>query len=415
MVSRRKVSGPPAGPVCPVVSGTRPVVVGIPPVVGTAVVSDRVEEVATVVVGTGRVVEESTRAGPDPPQRPAKATRSAGRPRPWNAVPASSTSRPLHRLSAGPAIVAAMMKLQAPERDVPAGPAVLRLPPAALLVVAGVPGAGKTTLLSRIDAPGSLVLDPEPIRVRYQRLLGRTPYRLWRPLVHAEHFLRMVALPGPFGLIVHDTGTRGWRRRLLVGLARRCGRTGHLLLLDVPAKVALEGQRRRRRTLPRSAFATHWRIGTSSAPSSPPPTRPRRGLDLDSAPRPPGRQPPPAGRHPPPLTPWAARRTPGRSATPTSPTSAAGAGWSRASSSPGWTSPPAPCWLDVGCGTGALSETIARRGRPGAVVGIDPSAGFLAYARAQRRPDRARVRGRRRPRAAAGATRRSTPWSRAWC
>jgi hypothetical protein len=42
------------------------VVVGIPAVVGTAVVSGRVE-VATVVVGTGRVVEESTRAGPDPP------------------------------------------------------------------------------------------------------------------------------------------------------------------------------------------------------------------------------------------------------------------------------------------------------------------------------------------------------------
>ena len=113
-----------------------------------------------------------------------------------------------------------MMKLQAPARDVPADPAVLRLPPAALLVVAGVPGAGKTTLLSRIDAPGSLVLDPEPIRFRYQRLLGRTPYRLWRPLVHAEHFLRVVlALPGPWGLIVHDTGTRGWRRRLLAGLA----------------------------------------------------------------------------------------------------------------------------------------------------------------------------------------------------
>jgi AAA domain len=153
-----------------------------------------------------------------------------------------------------------MMQLDAPERDVPASPAVLRLPRAALLMVAGVPGAGKTTLLSRIDAPGSLVLDPEPIRDRLQRQLGRVPYRLWRPLVHAEHFLRvLVALPGPSGLIVHDTGTRGWRRRLLVGLARSCGRTGHLLLLDVTAEAALEGQRRRRRTLRRSSFATHWR------------------------------------------------------------------------------------------------------------------------------------------------------------
>jgi hypothetical protein len=153
-----------------------------------------------------------------------------------------------------------MMMLEAPERDVPADPAVLRLPPAALLVVAGVPGAGKTTLLSRVDAPGSLVLDPEPVRDRYQRWLGRVPYRLWRPLVHAEHFARvLLALPGRTGLIVHDTGTRGWRRRLLAGLARACGRSGHLLLLDVTAEAALEGQRRRRRALRRSAFATHWR------------------------------------------------------------------------------------------------------------------------------------------------------------
>jgi predicted kinase len=152
-----------------------------------------------------------------------------------------------------------MMRLEAPGRDVPADPAVLRLPPAALLVVAGVPGAGKTTLLSRIAAPGSRVLDPEPIRARLQRLLEPVPYRLWRPLVHAEHALRvLLALPGPSGLIVHDTGTRGWRRRLLTGLARRWGRTAHLLLLDVSAEAALEGQRRRRRTLRRSAFATHW-------------------------------------------------------------------------------------------------------------------------------------------------------------
>jgi AAA domain len=153
-----------------------------------------------------------------------------------------------------------MMQLDAPGRDVPADPTSLRLPAAALLVVAGVPGAGKTTLLSRVHAPGSLVLDPEPIRARYQRRLGRVPYRLWRPLVHTEHVLRVLAaLPGRSGLIVHDTGTRGWRRRLLVGLARRCGRSGHLLLLDISAEAALEGQRRRRRTLRSAAFATHWR------------------------------------------------------------------------------------------------------------------------------------------------------------
>ena len=277
-----------------------------------------------------------------------------------------------------------MMQLDAPERDVPAGPAVLRLPRAALLVVAGVPGAGKTTLLSRIDAPGSLVLDPEPIRVRFQRLLGRVPYRLWRPLVHAEHFLRvLVALPGPSGLIVHDTGTRGWRRRLLVGLARRCGRTGHLLLLDVTAEAALEGQRRRRRTLRRSGFATHWQQ------LAPAPGRPRPGLQPRAgppapAPRPRARQPPPPGRHPPPLMAVGGPADVWASAPLTSPTSGAGAVWWRPSSSPGW-EPRAARWLDVGCGTGALSAADPRHVPPAARDGVDPSAGFLADAGAAAR------------------------------
>jgi AAA domain len=153
-----------------------------------------------------------------------------------------------------------MMQFDAPGRDAPAGPGVLRLPPAALLVVAGVPGAGKTTWLSRVQAPGSLVLDPESVRARLEAPLGRVPYRLWRPLVHAGHVLRVLAaLPGPAGLIVHDTGTRPWRRRLLAGLARRFRRSPHLLLLDVTAEDALEGQRRRRRSLHRAAFAAHWR------------------------------------------------------------------------------------------------------------------------------------------------------------
>jgi SAM-dependent methyltransferase len=38
-------------------------------------------------------------------------------------------------------------------------------------------------------------------------------------------------------------------------------------------------------------------------------------------------------------------------------------------------------WLDVGCGTGALSAVILRDTSPSEVVGIDPSAGYVAYAR----------------------------------
>jgi len=39
-------------------------------------------------------------------------------------------------------------------------------------------------------------------------------------------------------------------------------------------------------------------------------------------------------------------------------------------------------WLDVGCGTGALSEVILQIAQPRSVKGIDPSAGFTEHARA---------------------------------
>jgi trans-aconitate methyltransferase len=38
-------------------------------------------------------------------------------------------------------------------------------------------------------------------------------------------------------------------------------------------------------------------------------------------------------------------------------------------------------WLDVGCGTGVLTETILARHAPVAVIGVDPSEAFLARAR----------------------------------
>jgi SAM-dependent methyltransferase len=39
-------------------------------------------------------------------------------------------------------------------------------------------------------------------------------------------------------------------------------------------------------------------------------------------------------------------------------------------------------WLDVGCGTGALSETVLASAEPSAVVGVDPSPDFVAHAAA---------------------------------
>ncbi|MEW5534765.1 class I SAM-dependent methyltransferase, partial [Streptomyces virginiae] len=43
-------------------------------------------------------------------------------------------------------------------------------------------------------------------------------------------------------------------------------------------------------------------------------------------------------------------------------------------------------WLDVGCGTGALTAAVAARCRPRAVLGLDRSAGFLRAARAAAPP-----------------------------
>ena len=40
-------------------------------------------------------------------------------------------------------------------------------------------------------------------------------------------------------------------------------------------------------------------------------------------------------------------------------------------------------WLDIGCGTGALTTAILAIAQPSAVVGVDPSDGFLALAREQ--------------------------------
>ncbi len=42
--------------------------------------------------------------------------------------------------------------------------------------------------------------------------------------------------------------------------------------------------------------------------------------------------------------------------------------------------PPGVRWLDVGCGTGALTATLVRLAAPREVIGIDPSPGFVAHA-----------------------------------
>jgi SAM-dependent methyltransferase len=49
-----------------------------------------------------------------------------------------------------------------------------------------------------------------------------------------------------------------------------------------------------------------------------------------------------------------------------------------------WLAVPAGArWLDVGCGTGAVTEQVLAVASPAAVVGVDPSEGFVGYARSQ--------------------------------
>jgi SAM-dependent methyltransferase len=49
-----------------------------------------------------------------------------------------------------------------------------------------------------------------------------------------------------------------------------------------------------------------------------------------------------------------------------------------------WLEPePGRRWLDVGCGTGALTESITNNVRPSGVVSVDPSSAYLRYARAR--------------------------------
>jgi SAM-dependent methyltransferase len=49
-----------------------------------------------------------------------------------------------------------------------------------------------------------------------------------------------------------------------------------------------------------------------------------------------------------------------------------------------WLEPePARRWLDVGCGTGALSGVVLDNADPAAVIGVDPSPAYIEHARAR--------------------------------
>lgn len=152
-----------------------------------------------------------------------------------------------------------------PEPTPPVPPVRLTLPRRAFVVVGGVPGAGKSTLLHRLRVTSPRgrfsVRDPEDIRTRWERVLGgRRHYRVWRPFVYAEHYVRLLlALPGRRTIVLHDTATRGWMRRLLAGLARLSRRPAVLLWIDVTLAESMDGQRVRGREVAPRTLKRHWR------------------------------------------------------------------------------------------------------------------------------------------------------------
>ncbi|WP_346098475.1 AAA family ATPase [Streptomyces olivaceiscleroticus] len=143
----------------------------------------------------------------------------------------------------------------------------LDFPARCLVVVSGLPGGGKSTLMQRVvpalDRAGAPVhrIDSQDVRERWEAgRLGALPYGLLRPLVRIAHYrgLRRALRSGD-SVVVHDCGTVAWVRRWIARTARRDDRELHLLLLDVPAEVALSGQRARGRGVSGYAFARHRR------------------------------------------------------------------------------------------------------------------------------------------------------------
>jgi hypothetical protein len=149
--------------------------------------------------------------------------------------------------------------------------AEIRYPATAALLVAGVPGAGKSTALRKFfgadaaatapsrSAAGVLVLDSMQARNRWRPKLWWLPYLLWRPLVHAAHFLAIRTalreVTGP--VVIHDCATFRWARTLIEHWA--ADRELHLLMVDVPAAVARAGQHSRGRRINHVAFRLHVR------------------------------------------------------------------------------------------------------------------------------------------------------------
>ena len=125
-----------------------------------------------------------------------------------------------------------------------------------VIVVAGLPGAGKTTLV----AGEPRALDSDAVRERWAPRLRGVPYPLWRPLVHAWHWLTLWrALARPEGVVVVRPFTRGWLRRAVLRRALRHHPAVHLLVVDATPAQARAGQLARGRKVGERAMERHER------------------------------------------------------------------------------------------------------------------------------------------------------------
>ena len=130
-----------------------------------------------------------------------------------------------------------------------------------LVVVGGLPGSGKTTMVRRLlgdGVPGVTAVDSEDVAARW-RTSARVPYRFVRPFVHARHRLRVLrATAGTAPVVVlADPWTSRWWRPVVLGTARLAGRAVRVVLIDVSAGDAAEGQRIRGRRIPENRMRRH--------------------------------------------------------------------------------------------------------------------------------------------------------------